>query len=91
MAVERMETAKVAVVGFGTIGSGAVKLLLEQPERLARAVGRKVELVQIVDPDLTRPRGVDVPKGMLTDDLRRVLDNREITAVIKLIGGLEPA
>jgi len=86
-----METAKVAVVGFGTIGSGAVKLLLEQSERLTRATGRKVELVCVVDKDLTSPRDVDLPKGMLIDDLDIVLNDPEITAVIQLIGGTESA
>ena len=86
-----METAKVAVVGFGTIGSGAVKLLLEQPERMARATGNNVELAYIVDMDLTRDRGVHVPDGMLIDDLDVVLNDPDITAVIQLIGGTEPA
>ena len=79
------------MVGFGTIGSGAVKLLLEQPERIARATGKKVELAYVVDPDVTRDRGVNVPKGMLINDLDIVLKDREVTAVIQLIGGIEPA
>ena len=48
-------TAKVAIIGFGTIGSGVARLLLEQPERISRQAGRKVELVRIVDPDITAP------------------------------------
>ncbi len=85
-----METVKVAVVGFGTIGSGAVKLLLQQPERIARATGKKVELAYVVDTDLTRSRGIDVPKGKLVDDLNLVLNDPEIHTVIELIGGIEP-
>ena len=62
-------TAKVAIIGFGTIGSGVARLLLEQGERIARQAGRPVELVQIVDPDLKRPRNITPPPGMLTNDL----------------------
>ena len=86
-----MNTAKVAIVGFGTIGSGVARLLLENRERIARHVGRPIELAQVVDKDLTRKRNVTLPDGLLSDDLAKVIDNPEITAVIQLIGGVEPA
>ncbi len=85
-----MQTAKVAVVGFGTIGSGVVKLLLENSDRISSRVGRAVELVRVVDTDLTRSRNVSVPKTLLTDDLSVVADDPEIDTVVQLIGGLEP-
>ncbi len=85
-----METVRVAVVGFGTIGSGAVKLLLEQPERIARATGRRVELAYVVDSDLTRPRNVEVPKGILTNDLAVVLNDPSIHTAVELVGGVDP-
>ncbi len=85
-----MDVAKVALIGFGTIGSGVARLLLEQPERIARRAGRPVQLVRVVDPDVRRQRNIDLPRGMLTDDLEGVLADREITAVVQLIGGLEP-
>ena len=85
-----MDVAKVALVGFGTIGSGVARLLLEHPERIARRAGRPIQLVRVVDPDLRRARNVTLPGGMLTADLESVLADREITAVVQLIGGLEP-
>ncbi len=86
-----METAKVAIVGFGTIGSGVARLLLENADRITRHAGKRVELVQVVDEDLTRPRNVTLPQGLLTDDLSKVTGDPEIAAVAQLIGGLEPA
>ncbi len=86
-----MERAKVALVGLGTIGSGAARLLLEQNERICRATGKSVELAQVVDKDTTRDRGLTLPEGLLGDDLEAMLADREIRAVIQLIGGLEPA
>jgi homoserine dehydrogenase len=85
-----MTTAKVAIIGFGTIGSGVARLLLEQKERISRQAGRCVELVRVVDPDLKRPRNLELPAGMLTDDHSTVLNDPEIIAVVQLIGGLEP-
>jgi homoserine dehydrogenase len=86
-----MKTVKVAIVGFGTIGTGVARLLLEHGERIARHAGKRLELAQVVDTDLVRPRGLTLPEGLLTDDLSKVLNNREITAVVHLVGGLEPA
>jgi homoserine dehydrogenase len=86
-----MDTIKVAIVGFGTIGSGVARLLLDSSSRIARHAGKRVELAHVVDADLSRPRNVPLPKGLLTDDLSRVLDDPDIVAVAQLIGGLEPA
>jgi homoserine dehydrogenase len=85
-----MKSAKVAIIGFGTIGSGVARLLLEHGERIARHAGRRVELVKVVDVDIHRSRNVRLPEGMLTDDLQEVLANKDISAVVQLIGGLEP-
>jgi len=86
-----MNTAKVALVGLGTIGSGVARLLLENSERIARHAGQPVELVRIVDADLSRKRTVGVPPALMTDDLSLIIDDPEITAVVQTIGGLEPA
>ena len=83
-------TAKVAMIGFGTIGSGVARLLLEHEDRISRQAGRTVKLVRIVDADIQRPRNFVPPPGLLTTDLSTVLDDPGIEAVVQLIGGLEP-
>ncbi len=86
-----MDTAKVAIIGYGTIGSGVARLLLEHGDRIAHRLGRKLELVHVVDPDQKRSRNFALPPGVLTSDLAQVTDNSEITAAVELVGGLEPA
>ncbi len=86
-----MNTAKVAIVGFGTIGSGVARMLLEHKDRIAYHAGRPVELACVVDTDLRRPRNVTLPQDLLTDDFSKVTDNPEISVAIELVGGLEPA
>jgi len=85
-----MDSLKVAIVGFGTIGSGVAKLLLEHGDRISRRAGQRIELVRIVDKDLVRPRNVTVPKHLLTDDLDSVIKDPEIRVAVELIGGVEP-
>lgn len=86
-----MDKTRVAIVGFGTIGTGVARLLLDHGDRTARHAGRTLWLEQIVDPNTTRERNVELPEGLLTSDLDSVLNNQKIEVVAQLIGGIEPA
>src|SRR5580698_9515113 len=91
MLASDMEKTKVALVGLGTVGTGVARLLLKYGDRTARHAGRKLWLEQIVVADVKKPRGVDLPAGILSDDLTRITSDPAITAVALLVGGLEPA
>ncbi len=78
-------------MGLGTIGTGVARLLLEKSDRLAARAAMPVELVKIVDKDLSSKRDLDIPAGMLSDDLTAVISDPQIGTVVQLIGGLEPA
>ena len=86
-----MEKTKIAIIGLGTVGTGVAKLLLEHGDRTARHAGRIPWLEKVVVQNLSKPRDVAIPDGVLTDNLNAVLQNPEITVVAQLIGGLEPA
>jgi homoserine dehydrogenase len=88
---ETMKTVNVAMVGFGTVGSGVARILLESGDDLAARAGVRLKLKYICDVDLTRDRGVKVPAGVLTNDLERVLSDPEVTVVCELIGGTTTA
>src|SRR5690349_8206343 len=81
----------VGMVGFGTVGAGVAKILLNNAHLIRRRVGVPVELVRIADLDTTRDRGVRLPPGMLTTDLRQILDDPSIDIVLELIGGYDAA
>jgi len=85
------KSVNVGLVGFGTVGSGTAKILLENRDLLSRRAGCRVELKWICDKDLTTDRGISVPDGILTDDLDQVLNDPDVDIFIELIGGLEPA
>ena len=86
-----MEKTNVAIVGMGTVGAGVARLLLDHGDRTARHAGRTLWLEKVVVQDLAKPRNVDLPKGVLTNDLADVLNDPSIKVVAQLIGGLEPA
>lgn len=81
----------VGMIGFGTVGSGVAKILLDNAVLIRRRVGVPVELVRVVDLDTVRDRGVHLPDGVLTSDLRKVLDDPSIDIVLELIGGYDSA
>ncbi len=77
-------TKKVAVIGFGNIGSGVVELLYEKGVP-------GLELSRVCDVDLTRKRRVNPPANYLTSDWHSVVNDPGIDIVVELIGGIEPA
>ena len=79
------------LIGFGTIGRGVARLMLEHSEKFMQKKGFALKLKRIADLNVATPRGLDLPKEMLTTDAQAVIDDPEIEVVIELIGGLEPA
>jgi homoserine dehydrogenase len=82
---------RVGLIGFGTIGTGVVKVLRAHRAEIARRVGRPIDVVAIADLDTTTDRGIPVAPARLTSDARAVIEDPDIPIVIELIGGYEPA
>jgi homoserine dehydrogenase len=82
---------RIGLVGFGTVGTGVARLLLEEAEAIYRRTDIRLELACIVDKDTKTARKVGVPKEMLTDDLNRALDDPTIQIGVELVGGTKIA
>jgi homoserine dehydrogenase len=86
-----MKEIKIGLIGFGTVGAGVVRILQDNASLIEQRLGGKLRLHKIADIDLERDRGVQVPQEILSADARAVLDDPEISIVMELIGGIEPA
>ena len=86
-----MKTIYAGLIGFGNIGAGAVKLLMENGSLIEQRLGARIVVKRIADLDLKTPRPVAVDKKLLTKDARTILNDPEISIVIELVGGYEPA
>ena len=82
---------KIGLVGFGTVGSGVAKLLIEDADHIAATTGIRLQLACVVDMDTTSARPVDLPEGILTNDINRLLNDDSIQIGIELIGGTTAA
>jgi len=86
-----MKEIKIGLLGFGTIGAGVVKLLKANAGLIEEKTGARVSLKAIADLDITTDRGVCIEGITLTRNADEVLTDPEISVVIELIGGYEPA
>jgi homoserine dehydrogenase len=86
-----MKKIFVGLIGFGTIGTGVVRLLQENGGLISKRLGAEICLRKIADIDIRKSRGINVEETLLTTDAAEILKDPEINIVIELMGGYEPA
>jgi homoserine dehydrogenase len=86
-----MKKIRIGLLGFGTVGSGTAKILLENRDVIESRLGASLELRWIADLDIETDRGVSVNRDILTTDANAVIHDPEVDIVVELIGGYEPA
>ncbi|MDX2168620.1 MAG: homoserine dehydrogenase [Deltaproteobacteria bacterium] len=79
---------RIGLIGFGTIGTGVIKLLQRHRAMLRDKAGVALDLVRVADIDTRRDRGVRLAKGVLVNDARKLLDDPSIDVVVELMGGI---
>ena len=86
-----MKNISIGLIGFGNIGTGVVKLLQQNEKLIAQKLGAKLILKKIADINITSSRGIKVPPNILTTNAEDILNDPDISIVIELMGGYEPA
>jgi homoserine dehydrogenase len=81
----------VGLLGFGTIGTGVVKVLARNAPIIEERLGFPLRLVRIADIDTRRDRGVDVAGIRFDADAEGLIADPEVRIVIELIGGYDVA
>lgn len=84
---ERPRRINAGLIGFGTVGTGVVKVLKENADAIAAKLGCELVLKKVADRDLTKDRGVRLADGVLTADARDIINDPDISIVIELVGG----
>jgi homoserine dehydrogenase len=80
-----MVKTKVAILGFGTVGSSVARILLDGP------AGAELELTHVFNRDVERKRAAWVaPSVRWTSDVEEILAS-DADVVVELAGGLDPA
>ena len=83
----------VGILGYGKIGTGTYKTLLDNQDSIDRKVGRPIRVKRLVDVNWEAPRPVQlpIPAEMKSTNADDVLADPEIRIVVECIGGAKPA
>ena len=82
---------RVGMLGCGTVGAAAIRLLHEHREDIARRAGCRLEVIRVAVRDPGRERDVPLPSEAFVADLMAVVEDPDVDIVCELIGGVEPA
>lgn len=85
-----MSALEVGLIGAGTVGGEVARRLHSRAEELERRVGCPIHLRRVAIRDAARVRP-GIPAELLTTDVDAVLSDPEVSIVVELAGGEEPA
>lgn len=78
----------VAILGFGTVGSGVYEMLCQNAEKIEKALGFPLKVKYILDiRDFSDREDADI----FTKDFNVILEDPEVDIVAEVIGGINPA
>lgn len=79
---------KVAVLGYGNIGSGVVTVIQENEKLIEKKIDQEIEVKYVLD---LRDFPGDPMEDKLVHDVNVILEDPEINIVCETMGGVEPA
>lgn len=82
---------KVGLMGFGTVGTGVVRLVDSYKEDFFNQTGSVIEVSRILVRNPEKERSIFVNSDIVTTDPRELIYDQEVEVIIEVMGGIEPA
>lgn len=79
---------KIAVLGYGTVGSGVVEVIQTNQDIINKRVGEELDIKYVLD--LREFPGTSVEK-LIVHDFEQIVNDEEVKIVVEVMGGIEPA
>ena len=79
---------QIAVLGYGTVGSGVVEVINTNHESINKRVGQEVNIKYVLD---LRDFPGDPVEKVLVHDYETIINDPEVDIVVEVMGGVEPA
>ncbi|MDE7311404.1 MAG: homoserine dehydrogenase [Eubacterium sp.] len=79
---------KIAVMGYGTIGSGVVQVIHTNQDSICKKIGEGIEVKYVLD---LRDFGDDPIQSKVVHDYQTIAEDPEVAIVVESMGGVEPA
>jgi homoserine dehydrogenase len=86
-----MDSLRIGLVGFGTVGMGVAEILVNHRDRLAARSGKSIRLVSAAVRNPAKRESPLLKDVALTTDGLSVAKDPNVDVVLELIGGLDPA
>ena len=78
----------VAILGFGTVGSGVYEILKKNPEAIAKKAGDILNIKYILD---IRSFDDHPERELFTKNFDDIINDDTVDIIVEVMGGLEPA
>lgn len=79
---------QIAVLGYGTVGSGVVEVLNTNRASISKKAGQEVDIKYVLD---LRDFPGDPIQEKIVHDFNIILNDPEVKIVVEVMGGVEPA
>ena len=78
----------VAVLGYGTVGSGVVEVLSRNADVLKKSAGQEINLKYVLD--LKEFPGTPI-ENKVVHDFNIILNDNDVSVIVEVMGGVNPA
>ena len=79
---------KIALLGYGTVGSGVVEVINSNKESIEKRVGKAIDIKYILD---LREFPGEAINDLIVHDFDTIIEDEEVEIVAEAMGGVEPA
>lgn len=83
-----MHMINIAIMGYGTVGSGVFEVITKNKDIVNKKAGEEINIKYVLD--LREFPGMPVEK-VLTHNIDDILDDESVKVVVEVMGGVEPA
>ena len=80
--------SKIAILGYGTVGSGVYHVLTENADIIRKKAGESIDVKRVLD---LRDFPGDPAESLVTHDFSDIAEDDEIDIVVETMGGTKPA
>jgi homoserine dehydrogenase len=87
-----MKDINIALLGFGTVGSGVAEAIRRNGEALSAEIGCRLHLKTVLVRNPEKYEHLDVLKDVrVTTDFAEIEEDDSVSVIVEVMGGIDPA